>query len=85
MYLYTCKYFSYHEVPINNVHPTPPCLQRCCDGVIQTIMSPTSCCCGKKAFNPDDEVCCEDKLSPRTPADIPNCCCTDRECLQSSP
>ncbi|WAR25563.1 CO6A4-like protein [Mya arenaria] len=37
--------------------------QRCCDGVIQEITSPSSCCCGKKAFDPEDQICCDGKLT----------------------
>ncbi|XP_052778428.1 uncharacterized protein LOC128215858 [Mya arenaria] len=48
--------------------------QRCCDGVIQEITSPSSCCCGKKAFDPEDQICCDGKLSKRKPSDIPDCC-----------
>ncbi|KAH3828049.1 hypothetical protein DPMN_129998 [Dreissena polymorpha] len=48
--------------------------QRCCDGVIQEISSPSSCCCGKKAFDPDNQICCEGNLRARQPLDNPQCC-----------
>ncbi|KAL4226368.1 hypothetical protein ACF0H5_014351 [Mactra antiquata] len=48
--------------------------ERCCDGRIQPIYWPESCCCGKVAFNPVDQICCDKKLKKRKPEDDRTCC-----------
>ncbi|XP_045165576.2 uncharacterized protein LOC123529337 [Mercenaria mercenaria] len=48
--------------------------QRCCDGVIQEIYGDTSCCCGKIAFDPTTQICCNKKIRNRKPEDDKRCC-----------